>query len=337
MKTCKCCFSRSFLIAGILLIGFIKLFSQSHSPALQLDTFINNKLQSLHIPGLSLAVVEEGKIIYTKGYGLANLENQTPARPETNFLIASVTKSFTATAIMMLWEEGKFSLEDSIGQYLEDLPAHWNPLTIRQLLNHTSGVPYNIEPKPPCQFEFDCNHYTLKNYLQEVACLPLNFPPGTEWRYSGTAGYTLLGMLIEKLSGKTYWEFLDVRIFSPLGMNETGPIDYTKLITNRASGYNFENGEFLNSEQLDPVGEFASGGLMSTVLDLAKWDAALYTEKLLKRSTLELMWDECPPQRLQPSFPPMVLAFGLTPYLDQRRVGHTVAHRVSPVPSPVSH
>lgn len=287
-----------------------------------MDTFIENKLHSLHIPGLSLAVVKEGKIIYTKGYGLANLENQTPAKPETNFLIASVTKSFTAVALMMLWEEGKFSLEDSIGQYLEDLPSHWNPLTIRQIMSHTSGIPTNLDMPPPCEFEFDCDHYTRKNFIQEVACLPLNFPPGTEWRYSGTTGYTLLGMLIEKLSGETYWDFLEEQIFSPLEMNETGPIDYATLIDNRASGYHFENGEFLNSEQLDPVGEFASGGLMSTVLDLAKWDAALFTEKLLKRSTLEMMWTNA---RLNDGtiVPSYGIGFGLTPYLGQRRVGHT--------------
>ena len=118
---------------------FVRTFSQNQSASRlaasqQIDAFIQNKLQTIHIPGLSLTVVADGKIIYTKGYGFANLEHQIPSKPETNYLIASVTKSITGVALMMLWKEGKFTLEDSIGQYLEDLPAHWNPLTIRRIL-----------------------------------------------------------------------------------------------------------------------------------------------------------------------------------------------------------
>ena len=288
----------------------------------QVDRFILLKMQDLHIPGASLAVVRNGNVVYAKGYGFANMEMLVPATPQTNYLIASVTKPFTAVAVMMLWEAGWFMLDDSIGQYLDDLPAHWNPLTIRQLLNHTSGVPTNLEPVPPCTFDFDPDHYTRQNYLQEVACLPLEFPPGTAWKYSSATGYGLLGMLIEKVSGQSYWDFLQDRIFTPLEMTNTGMLDYERLIANRAAGYNYENDAFTNSEHLDAVGEFASGGLMSTVLDLAKWDAALYTEKLLQRKTLERMWT--PAQLNDGSIVPSYgLGFGLTPYNGHNRVGHT--------------
>jgi hypothetical protein len=149
----KTMMSRKYSLIAFLVIalkGKSALFAQNYQPTFDndfrtqlVDSFFQNQLQTLHIPGLSLAVVADGKIIYTKGYGFANLEHQIPSKPETNYLIASVTKSITAVALMMLWEEGKFTLGDSIGQYLGALPAHWNQLTMRQLLNHSSRIPTN--------------------------------------------------------------------------------------------------------------------------------------------------------------------------------------------------
>ncbi|MCB9080295.1 MAG: beta-lactamase family protein [Lewinellaceae bacterium] len=294
-----------------------------HAVSKKVDQFMAEKMKSLQIPGASLAVLRDGKIIHTQGYGMANLEHQVPAQPATNYLIASVTKSFTAVAAMMLWEGGWFQLDDPIGKYLDSLPEHWNPLTIRQLMNHTSGIPYNLELPPPCDFEFDPDHYTRQNYLQEVACLPLNFPPGTKWAYSGTTGYTLLGMLIEKLSGQSYGEFLQQRIFQPLEMRETGMMDNDHLIPNRADGYALDDTDgVVHSDVLDPVGEFSSSGLRSTVLDLAKWDAALSDGKLLLAPTWELMFTnaQLSDGTVVPSYG---LGFGLTPYQGHRRVGHT--------------
>ncbi|MCB1022949.1 MAG: beta-lactamase family protein [Acidobacteria bacterium] len=288
----------------------------------KVDEFVTNEMKTSRIPGASLAVIKSGRIIFLKGYGSANLELDVKAVPQTNYLIASVTKSFTAIALMSLWEEGKFDLDDAIGKYLDDLPEHWKPLTIRQLLSHTSGIPTNLDPESGCKFDFDPDKYTRKNFLQEVECLPLDFEPGTKWKYSSSTGYTLLGSLIEKLSGKTYEVYLIERIFDPLKMHETRMLDHDRLKRNRADGYNFEDGEFSNSERLDPVGEFASGGLVSTVLDLAKFDAALYSARILKRTTLEKMWTNA---RLNDGtvIESYGLGFGLTPFKGQKRVGHT--------------
>ncbi len=288
------------------------------------DEMIKIKMDSLHIPGLALAVVRSGEILYTKGYGYSNLELNTLIKPESKFLIGSITKSFTAVALMMLWEEGKFSLSDSIGNYVNDIPEIWKPLTIEQLLNHTSGIPTNLEMPGPCNFEFDFDHYTRMNYFQEVMCLPLDFPPGTKWKYSGATGYDLLGVMIEKLSGVNYYEFIRKNIYVPSLMGESHWIEYDSIIQNRVDGYNYVDGKFLNSDRLDPIGEFAHGGLMSNILDLIKFDNALFRYKLLKKSTLELMFENATlnDATIVTSYG---LGFGLTPYKGHKRIGHTGA------------
>lgn len=294
----------------------------THACANKVDSFVFSRMKGLHIPGISVAVVKNGKIIYAKGYGYANIELGIAVQPESNFLIASITKIFTSVSIMMLWEQQKLRLEDSIGYYLKDLPEHWNKITIRQLLNHTSGLPSNLKLPPPCKFDYDPNNYTRLDYIKEVACLPLNFVPGTRWEYSSTTGYNLLGMMIEKISGESYWAFLKKHIFYPLSMNNSGSIDYNSFIANRVIGYNYINHRFENSEQLDSIGEYAAGGLISTVIDLAKFDAALYTGTLLKKSTLDMMFTNAKLNdgTIVGSYG---LGVGLTPYGGNKRVGHT--------------
>jgi D-alanyl-D-alanine carboxypeptidase len=286
-----------------------------------LDNFIAEKMTTFNIPGASVVILKDKKIIYSKGYGFANLELQSPAKAESNYLIGSITKTFAATAVMMLWEEGRLKLEDKIGSYIPTLPEHWKPITIRQLLNHTSGIVTNQESATSkCQFAFDCDNYTQENLIQETSCLPLNFQPGTKFEYSGR-NYYILGMLIEKLSGKPFGQFLNERIFIPLGMTETAMIDYKKIVPNRATGYILENEILSNSEQMDAVVELSDGGLMSSSPDLAKWISSFYTEKLLKRTTIEMMWDNA---RLTNGIivTQYGIGFGLTPYKGHKRIGH---------------
>lgn len=299
-----------------------KLVNESKSQTEKVDAFVRERMTSRHIPGLSLAVVRDGKVVLAKGYGMANLELSVPATEKTNYLIASITKTFTAVATMMLFEEGKISLDDSISKHLSDLPTAWNPVTIRQLLNHTSGInDYVSHPKPPCAVGKSESDYAAPDVLKEVACLPMDFAPGERWSYNNT-GYHLLGMLIEKVSGKTYEQFLRERIFVPLGMSETRLINYTELVANRANGYSWRNGAYRNARQMNPVVEFATGGLISTVLDMAKWDAALNGERLLKRTTFKEMWKNAKLNNgnVVPSYG---LGFGLTPFRGRKRVGHT--------------
>lgn len=290
------------------------------SPAnFRVDTFINNRMKEKNIAGLSLSVMYEGKIIYTKGYGYSNLEHKVPATEKTVYLMASITKTFVAVATMMLVEEGRINLEDSIGRYLATLPAHWRPVTIRQLLSHTSGIQTNLVMPSPCKFEFDPLNYTQENVIQESACLPLAFAPGEKWKYSGR-NYFVLGMMIEKITGGSLEGFLKEKIFDPLNMNDTRMMNYKLIIPNRAAGYQLVNNQHSNVPPHDPVVEFADGGLISTVVDMTKWDAALYTDKLLKKETLRLMFT---PAKIKEGDAPYGLGFGLSSFEGKKRIGHT--------------
>ena len=275
----------------------------------------------MSIPGLSISVLKKGKTIYKKAFGYSNIELKSPATILSSYLIGSVTKTFTGVAAMILWEQGKFKLDDSIGRYLPELPSHWKPITIKQLLNHTSGITTNLEkPDSFCKFNYTLERYTQRNVIEETACLPLRFPPGSTFEYSGR-NYFLIGMLIEKLTGKSFEAFLKDQIFSPLAMDKTGMINYEKLIPDRADGYNQENGVFTNSQQMNPVIEFADGGLVSTVEDLERWMIGLNAGKILKPATLEMMWRN--PVLSDGKTAPYGIGFGLSPYNGLRRVGHT--------------
>ena len=222
---------------------------------------------------------------------------------------------------MMLVEAGKISLEDPVSKYFSDLPAAWNPVTIRQLLNHTSGISsFTAHEKIPCPVGKDVRDYTQADVLKEVACLPLDFAPGERWAY-GDTGYYLLGLLIEKLAGKSYERFLSERIFAPLGMNDTRLISYTEIVPNRADGYSFQNGSFRHARRFE-INEFSNAGLVSTVLDMAKFDRALDGEKLLKKATLEQMWTNAKLNNGE-RVTSYGLGFGLTPFRGRKRVGHS--------------
>ena len=165
------------------------------------------------------------------------MELSVPATEKTVYQLASVTKQFTATAIMMLAEEGKLGLGDKISKYLPDLPTAWKDVTVRHLLNHTSGIKSYTSVKD--FFKTARKDYTHREILDLVAKDPLEFAPGEKWKYNNT-GYFLLGMIIEKVAGKTYGEFLDERIFKPLGMTQTRVNDLHAIIPNRAQGYRLE-------------------------------------------------------------------------------------------------
>ncbi len=288
---------------------------------LKVDSFVNLQMTQKGIAGLSLAVMNEGKIIHSKGFGYANLEHKVPVTTNTVFLMASVTKTFVAVATMMLVEKGSISLTDTIGKFVHDIPSHWKVVTIQQLLSHTSGIKGSIDWPPPCKTElkYDNFNYTRADVISETACLPLSFPPGEKWDYSGR-GYYVLGMLIEAVSGKTFENYLKENIFDPLQMSNTRMINYKTIVPNRATGYQKENNQFVNKIMpQDPIIEFSDGGLVSTVTDMAKWDAALYSDKLLKKETLQLMFT---PVKIKDGFAPYGLGFGTTPFQGHKRVGH---------------
>jgi len=268
---------------GSLVLVLLVLPALAQTPS-SIDAYIHSEMQRQHIPGLSLLVARDGKIIRAQGYGLSNVELQVPVKPETVFQSGSVGKQFTATAMMMLVEEGKVHLDDPISNYFKDAPAAWGQVTIRELLSHTAGF-----TDYPEKFDFR-RDYTEADLLKIVEGIPLAFPPGTNYSYANL-GYLTLGVLIHQVTGQFYGDFLQERIFRPLGMSTTRIISEADIIPNRAAGYRLVKGELKNQEWVSPtLNTTADGALYFSILDLAKWDAALYTGKVLPRSSLEQMW-----------------------------------------------
>jgi len=265
------------------------------APAIQsqsVDDYLAQEMKAQHIPGLALGVYRNGEIVKAQGYGLANVELNVPVKPETIFQSGSVGKQFAATAVMMLVEEGKVGLDDAITKYFPGAPDAWNNIKVRNLLSHTSGLAeYESDertgPSGPFYLRLD---FTEDELLKKAEALPFDFQPGEKWSYRNT-NYLLLGFLIRKVTGEFYGDYLQERIFKPLGMNATRIISEADIIPNRAAGYQLVKGELKNQDWVSPTfNSTADGALYFTVLDLAKWDAALCTEKLVKKSSLDQMW-----------------------------------------------
>src|SRR6478752_2906328 len=193
---------RSLTLLTILMVASLAS-AQSPDPV---DAYVQNEMQKRHIPGLALLVIRDGHAIKQQGYGLSNVELQVPVKPETLFQSGSVGKQFTATAVMMLVEEGKISLDDSITKYFPDAPPTWKPVTVRHLLSHTAG--FTDYPK---NFNYR-KDYSEADLLKIVYKIPLAFPPGTKWSYSNL-GYLTLGILIHHVTGTFYGDVLKARIF----------------------------------------------------------------------------------------------------------------------------
>ncbi|HKQ38031.1 MAG TPA: serine hydrolase domain-containing protein [Verrucomicrobiae bacterium] len=252
-----------------------------------LDRYIESQLKQRNVPGLSLAVARDGQIERAKGYGLADVELNVPATVRTVYQWASVSKQFTAEAIMLLARDGKLRLDDPIAKHYPDAPEAWSKVTIRHLLNHTSGI--KSYTSVPNFFGTIRKDYKPDELIGLVRDLPLEFEPGDKWNYNNT-GYYLLGLVIEKVSGKSYGEFLAERIFKPIGMTTARVNHQFEIIPDRATGYDNRSNSLWRSEFVSPTQPFSAGALVGTVLDLVKWDAALYTDKLLPTSDRQEMW-----------------------------------------------
>ncbi len=236
-------------------------------------------------PGAAVLIAKDGQIVLRKGYGLANLELGVPMRPDMVFEIASVTKQFTAAAILLLQERGKLSVDDDITKYLPGYPTHGRKITIDHLLNHTSGIP-EVTGLPewwPRRRE----DLTLPQLIDLFKDKPLDFKPGEKQAYSNS-GYILLGAILEKASGKSYEDFVEQEIFAPLGMKRSRYGHQDEVVPDRASGYDMGDG-YKVAEYISLTQAYAAGGLLSTVDDLALWAQALTSEKLLRGKSLERM------------------------------------------------
>jgi CubicO group peptidase (beta-lactamase class C family) len=278
--------------------------------------YVRSEMERQHIPGVALLVSQGGKIVQAKGFGLANVELQVPVKPETIFQSGSVGKQFTATAVMMLVEEGKVGLDDPLTKYFPDAPATWNEVTVRELLSHTAGF-----GDYPEKFDFR-KDWTEDELLKMVEGIPLAYPPGTKWDYSNL-GFLTLGILIHHVTGEFYGDLLQQRIFQPLGMQTTRIISEADIVPNRAAGYRLVKGELKNQEWVAPmVNTTADGSLYFSILDLAKWDAALYTEKLLKRASLDQMWTPAKLKNGQPNKE----GYGFGWFIEERDGHRVISH-----------
>jgi CubicO group peptidase (beta-lactamase class C family) len=274
------------LVAAILiLISLLSTYlAQATPPADEVTRTVRAEMEKQQIPGLALLVARNGVPIRSEGYGFSNLELSVPVTPKTIFQSGSVGKQFTATAVMLLVQEGKIGLNDPLSKYFADGPGWWKDVTVRELLSHTAG--FTDYPK-----DFDLRKdYSEEELLKVVEAIPPAYPPGTSWAYSNL-GYVTLGILIHKVSGQYFGDFLQDRVFKPLNMSTTRIVSEADIIPNRAAGYVLENGRLENQKWVSPsANSTADGSLYFTILDLAKWDAALYTDKVLKESSKKTMW-----------------------------------------------
>jgi CubicO group peptidase (beta-lactamase class C family) len=244
----------------------------------RIDQIVETQMKQQRIPGLALAIVVDGKPFYLRGYGQANLQTREPVTVDTLFGIGSCSKAFTAFGVMLLVDEGKINVYDSIRRYLPETPPAWEEVTVRQLMSHTSGIPQHQGP-----------HLPWEKTWRELAHRPFEFTPGSQTKYNNF-GYQVLSRLIEVVSGQPYGHFMHARVFMPLGMHHTSlPAELHPR--GLAFGYRVEQkGMQLIRHQKPWRQMWGSGGIVTTISDFAHWDQALATEKLLSPQAYRLMW-----------------------------------------------
>ena len=235
----------------------------------------------------SILVARNGNVVVSKGYGMANFELDVPNTPHTKFRLGSITKPFTAMAIMLLQERGKLSDQDSVCKYLPECPPAWQSITLRHLLSHTSGIAKH--DTAGIYLKTAMMPMTLPQLIDSFKNKPPDFKPGEKMDYNNN-GYILLGYVIEKVSGQSYETFVSENIFKPLKMLDSGYDNHDPIIKNRAAGYRREGATLLNATYIDQSQPFSAGALYSTTEDLLRLDQALYDNKFLSQKSLDTMF-----------------------------------------------
>jgi CubicO group peptidase (beta-lactamase class C family) len=239
------------------------------------------------VPGGSVLIVQDGKVLYKKAYGMADLEAHTAATTATNYRLASFTKQFTAMCIMMLAERKKLSLDEPLPAFFPDFPAYGKQITVRHLLTHTSGM-LDYEDLMPADTKVPIVDKGALELLKKQD--KTNFPPGSEYRYSNS-GFVVLALIVEVRSGMSFAQFLKKNIFDPLGMAKTVAFENgISTVSNRAYGYTKREKGYERTDQSMTSSTLGDGGIYTSVDDLFHWDQALYTTKLVKRESLERAW-----------------------------------------------
>ena len=271
-----------FIMAGIFNVSY------GQTKVDKLDKLIGAYAEYGEFNGTVL-VAEKGKVIYQKGFGLADMEWNVPNQPDTKFRLGSITKQFTSMLIMQLVEQGKLKLDVPISTYLPDYPKkNGEIITIHHLLTHSSGIP-NITSFPGFSKDISRNSYSPSQLVNLFADSALQFKPGERNSYSNS-GYMLLGYIIEKITGKPYEQVLQENIFTPLNMKNTGYDHSGPLLKNRARGYEKNGWLYINANFIDMSVPYAAGALYSTVEDLYRWNQALYGNQLLRKENMDLLF-----------------------------------------------
>ena len=284
-----------------------------------MDARIETEMRDQNIPGVAIAIASRGRLVHVKTYGLADVENRVPVTDSTVFEIGSISKQFVAAAALLLVQDGRLQLDDPIHRYLTDLPSEWLGVTVRQLLTHTSGIPDYEEIQTYDGYRF---RVTPEEIIRVAHSRPMDFAPGQGWYYSNT-GYFLLSLIVERIEGKPLGDVLTARIFAPLGMRQTRMADPEDIIMHRSSGYWVDRTgrNLMNRDATQTSSTLGAGGLLSSVHDMAKWDAALYGDALLTASSKSEMWTAAVlPDGTDTGYG---FGWGVRPYRGRRAVSHT--------------
>jgi CubicO group peptidase (beta-lactamase class C family) len=303
----------------ILLFGVNGAAAQVPAVPDTVDRFIRAELKRQRIPGMSVAILRGDRVLLARGYGFANLEHRVPATDSTVYAVGSLSKQFTAAAIVLLSQQGRLGLDDPISRYLPEGSAVWSAVTIRHLLTHTSGVPQDTT--------LDWRRDYAESELVRSAARPLDFEPGALESYSST-GYALLGVIIHRVTGMPWGDFVRDQIFRPLGMRTARVNSDTDIVPNRTAGYYFVNDTLTNPEWVSPsINATADCCLSFTVLDLARWAIGLNHRKVLGETGLEMSWT---PVRLNDGGTyPYGFGWNIFEQRGYRRIGHSGAWRGS--------
>jgi CubicO group peptidase (beta-lactamase class C family) len=303
---------KTLLLIALFSVPLLALAQAPSASGDRVDEFIRAAREQMYVPGLAVAVVKDGELVKSAAYGMANVEYGVPATPKTLFLVASITKVFTATSVMMLVEQEKIRLDEPIKTYLTDAPDAWNAITVRMLLGHTAGLADRWEETDPTRWRLA---YSTADLYAAAKTTPLDSPPGKAWKYSDQ-GYFLLGLILERVSGRTYGQFLRERIFDPAGMPTSTLTSQTELIENLAQGYGAAQQKWVKNHRRTDYGLVSHFGVLTTAEELAAFDRALMSGKLLEPETLRAMWE--------PSTSAFG-AYGLGWFLDEFN-GHRIVH-----------
>jgi CubicO group peptidase (beta-lactamase class C family) len=288
---------------------------QTPAPIAEVERYVRAELARQRIPGLSVAILRGDRLVLARGYGYANLEHRVKATDSTVYQVGSVTKQFTAAAVVMLSEQGRLGLDNPITRYLPEGDSVWQGVTIRHLLTHTSGIPEISDT-----LHWWRRDYTESELVRLAATQPLGFVPGASWRYS-SIGYTLLGVIVHRVSGVPWGDFLRDRVFRPLGMRTARVNSDAAIVPNRAAGYEFVNDTLKNQWWASPtVTAMADLGLSLSVHDLVRWTIGLDQGKVLGQAALVASWT--PVRLASGASVPYGLGWHLSQQRGYRRIGH---------------